>query len=458
VGKTFVRDALADLVLGIRYDDLPAPVVHQAKRIILDTMACAMGGFDGPPTRIVRQTARELGARAESTILGEGTGTSCAMATFVNGTMLRYLDYNDYYYRRDNSHASGNVAAALAVAQREGLSGREFMLGLVIGYEIQLRLATHAGSMWERGYASATNLAYSAAALATCLMGLDRDAVANSLSIAGSHNNTLTESKHGNIPMLKATAEAYIAKGGVEAAILARNGLTGPEQIFEGRWGWVPVVAGAADYEALTQPLAGRYMVMDTYLKPYAAEMMTQSSIQAAIDVVERYDFDPLQAENIEARYHEFAFKKPSWDPAKLYPKNRETADHSFPYCIAVSMLDRDCGPAQFTDERLTDPKVRAIMDRITMTTDPELTALLPGSFGTAIKVRMPSGETYESICRYPKGHPDHPMSDKEIEAKFRKLSEPVLSSSAADHAIEAVWSLDTCEDLGEFVRAFDIA
>lgn len=453
----YIRDDLADLVLGIGYDDLPPDVVHQAKRLVLDTMGCAMGGFNGPPTRIVRDVVRDMGCRGEATVIGEGGATSCAYATLVNGTMLRYLDHNDYYFRRDTAHASANIAAALAVAEREGLSGRDVILGIVVGYEVQLRLCTHAGSLWERGWAGATNLSYSAAAAAARLMGLDATRTANALAIAGSVNNTLTESRHGNIPMMKATGEANAAKGGVEAALFARRGLTGPEQVFEGRWGWIPVVAGDADRAALVRPAEGRYLIMQDCLKPYAAEMMTQSSVAAAIDAVARHGIDPAEIAHVEARYHEYALRKPSWDAAKLTPKDRETADHSFPYCIAVAMLDGDCGPAQFTAEKLADPAVRALMERIELTTDPELTALFPESFGTAIKVTMRSGQAFESVCRTPPGHPRNPLSDAQIEDKFRRLAGGLLDSAALDRAIAAVWDLDRCEDVGAFMQRFKV-
>lgn len=453
----YIRDDLADLVLGMTYADLPPAVVHQAKRLVLDTMGCAMGGFNGPPTRIVRDVVRDMGCRGESTILGEGGTTSCAYATLVNGTMLRYLDYNDYYFRRDTAHASANIAAALAVAEGEGLTGRDVILGIVVGYEVQLRLCTHAGSLWERGWAGATNLSYSAAAVASRLMGLDATQTANALAIAGSVNNTLTESRHGNIPMMKATGEANAARGGVEAALFARRGLTGPEQIFEGRWGWIPVVAGDADPAALVAPIDGEYLIMQDCFKPYAAEMMTQSSVAAAIAVVAENGINPADIGHVEARYHEYALRKPSWDPAKLQPKDRETADHSFPYCIAVAMLDGDCGPAQFTVEKLADPAVRDLMARIELTTDPELTVLFPESFGTAIKVIMRSGEVFESVCHTPPGHPRNPLSDAQIEAKFRRLSEGLLGEGAMDQAIAATWELDRCEDVGAYMRCFNV-
>src|SRR5688572_25223635 len=130
-----VRARLAALAAGMRYEELPAEAVHEAKRLILDTVGCAAGGYHGAPCAGVR--ARGLGGRPEATVIGQRERTSCTLATLVNGTMLRYLDVNDYYFGRDPAHASGNLAAALAVAERERLGGRDLILGLVIGYEIQ---------------------------------------------------------------------------------------------------------------------------------------------------------------------------------------------------------------------------------------------------------------------------------------------------------------------------------
>lgn len=455
-----IRDAMAELVLSIRYEDLPAEVIHQAKRLVLDTLACALGGFDGPPSRIVRRTVAELGGRAESTVLGEGTATSCALATLANGTMLRYLDNNDYFFRRDTAHASANLAPALAVAEREGLTGRDVLGALIIGYEIQLRLAEFAGkpNLWERGWrAAATNVAFSSAALSARLLGLDAGAMADALAISGSHNNTLTQSHSGKIAMMKASAEATVAKAGVEAALLAKNGMTGPEEIFEGKYGWIRIVAGDADTDGLTRPIDGHYKIMESCMKPYAAEMMTQSPIEAAIDVVTGNGIDVADVRRIEARFHDYAFKKPSWDAKKLAPENRETADHSFTYCIAVAMVDGACGPEQFTDAKLADPKVRALMERIDLVSDARLTALFPETFAAAIKVTMASGETFESVCEYPLGHSKNPLSDGEVEAKFKRLAGGRFGDSEIARAIDGIWRLDQCEDLGAFMALFAV-
>lgn len=455
---SFVRDKLADLVLSIEYDKLPSYVIKETKRLILDTLACAFGGFSGEPSKIVRKTVRNLGGCLESTVIGEGSRTSCTLATLANGAMIRYLDNNDYYIGRDPSHPSGNLAPALALAERQGLGGADVILGMVVAYEVQVRFCDYAGSpnIWERGWHHGTNMQFSSAALASRLLGLDRSAMANAIAIAGSHNNTLAQSQRGNIPMMKASAEATIAKGGVEAALLAANGLTGPEEVFEGGIGWAHAVAGEVDFGALTKPIDKHYRIMDACMKPYAAEAMTQGPIQAALDVVAENDIDIATVEKIEVGFPEYALKKPSWDPKKLDPKDRETADHSFPYCVAVAMLDGTCGPEQFSSEKLLSPRVRGLMSKTELVPKPELTALWPVSGGSVV-VYTSSGQQFEKTHKYPPGHPKNRLSDEIVENKFRRLSCGLLTERQIERTIDAVGHFDECQDLAEFMEGLTI-
>ena len=150
--ERYVRDDLADLVLSIQYDELGGDVINEGKRLVLDTLACAYGGMDSEPARIIAKTVADLGGNPQSSVIGSGARTSMAGATLVNGTMMRYLDNNDYYFGRDPSHASGNLAPALAVAEHMGLGGTDVLLAFTIAYEVQLRFCDHAGepNIWTR--------------------------------------------------------------------------------------------------------------------------------------------------------------------------------------------------------------------------------------------------------------------------------------------------------------------
>ena len=183
---------LSQAIHAVRYEDLPTPVVRRAKELILDTIGCAYGGFDCQVGEAVRSMATDLGGHAESTVLGSGQRTSMPLATFVNGTMLRYLDANDYYFGRDPAHPSGNLAVALAVGEKMGCTGPQLITALVVAYEVHLRFCEFSGqpTLWQRGWHHGTNSQFSSAALAALLLRADPTQTANAMAISGSHHNS----------------------------------------------------------------------------------------------------------------------------------------------------------------------------------------------------------------------------------------------------------------------------
>ncbi len=449
----YVKDRLAELVHGIRYEDLPPEVVLAAKRVILDTLACAVGALRSEPAAIVKRVAAELGGKEEATTIGFGSRTSCALATLVNGTLIRYLDNNDYYFGHDSAHPSGSLAPALAVAEKYRRDGRDVITALVTAYEIQLRLCdvVAAPGITARGWHPGTDTQFASAALAARLMSDDARVTAHAMAIAGSHNNTLAQSQRGHIPMMKATAEATIAKGGVEAALLAAAGLTGPEEIFEGIAGWGKTVAGDVDFTALTAPVDERYRILDTCLKPYAAVAGAMAPIRAAIDIATQERLAPADIDSVVIKLHANAVKKAT-DPRKNYPRDKETADHSYHYCIAAALLDSACGPAQFTAARIASDDIRDLIAKTTLAVDDELTALWPRSSGGGVVVKLRCGRELARLNKHPPGHPRNPLSDAEIERKFFELSDGILPVARIERIIEEVGKFELCEDIGELL------
>ena len=168
---TTIVEQLAGLSAQIRYETLPPAVVRKARMTILDTLGCALGGCSSDPAKAMRRVARQLGGNPEATILGTAERMSVLGATWANGTSIRYLDYNDTLMSRDPSHPSGNLASVLAMAEAQGLDGRELICGLVNAYEVQLRLVDHCGEpcLWTRGWDHPTNMVYASAAAAARL-------------------------------------------------------------------------------------------------------------------------------------------------------------------------------------------------------------------------------------------------------------------------------------------------
>jgi 2-methylcitrate dehydratase len=448
-----VLQALAGLVHGVRYDDLPPEVVRYAKTLVLDTLGCAYGAMHSDVAVAMRRVADDCGGTPQSTLIGTGTKTSAAMATLVNGSLLRYLDCNDYAFGRDPAHPSGNLAAALAVAEREGRGGKDLIAALAAAYEVHLRLCEFAGdpTLWGRGWHHGTNAQFSSAAVAARLSWDDPARTAHAMAIAGSHQNTLAQLQSGAISMIKASAEAWVAKAGVEAALLAGYGMTGPLSLMEGPNGWADTVAGKVDFAALTAPLDGRWRLAQTSIKPYPVVATALAPVRAAIQL-HRAGLPPSATiDKLVVRLPGFALGTPSASAGRRFPTAIESAQHSFYYCAAIALLEGNCGEAQFKAQQLSDPVVRELLGKVVLQEDTAFNARWPQAAGGGVDVHFNDGTVRSESCPYPPGHPSLPLQDSELAEKFFSYTDPVLGRKRAQVLHDAVMHLDRYDDLREF-------
>jgi 2-methylcitrate dehydratase len=448
-----VIEAMAGLVHSVRFEDLSAEVVSAATARILDTLGCALGAVQSDVGHAVRRLVADCGGAAQATLIGTGEKTSAPLATFVNGSLLRYLDSNDYYFSRDPAHPSGNLAVALAVGERERRSGPDLIAALVAAYEIHLRLCDFAGepSLWRRGWHHGTNAQFSNAATAARLSSDDSLRTAHAMAIAASHQNTLAQLQSGAVAMIKGTAEAWVAKASVEAALLASYGVTGPLSLMEGAAGWAACVAGRVDFDALCAPLNGRFRLLETSIKPYPVVATAAASIRAAIELHHAGLPSLGEIERMVVRLPAFALGTPSALPMRRFPTHVESAQHSFYYCPAIALLDGSCGKAQFVVEKLAGAQIHDLLAKVELQEDPEFTALWPQSAGGAVELHLRGGSLRRHRCLHPPGHPRLALSERELEAKFHDYADPVLTRTGALALREAVRDLSACPDLREF-------
>ena len=454
-----IVEKLAALSEQIRFERFPPEVVEKIKMVVLDSLGCAIGGYTGQPSKIMRSIARQVGGAPEATVLGSGERTSALHATWTNGTMMRYLDYNDGCMSRDPSHPSGSVATALAMAERQRKTGEDMMCAIALSYEIQLRLTDHCGEpcLWLRGWDHATNVSYAAAAAASRLLDLPTPVMAHAIAIAGSQSNTLSELRRGVISMIKATTEAKAGSDGILAALMAAEGMTGPMLVFEGDYGYINVLAGGADVESLVMPIKDYYKVMRSTIKFYPVEMQTQAPVHAALQLRAEHRMDPNDIERVVVGLYDFAFKKPSWDKSKLTPTTRESADHSFNYCVAAALLDGEMTAAQFTEERIMMPDVRDLMARTELVVDPELEGIFPKTYPGSVTIYLKGGGKVKKTVMDPIGHPNNPMSRRQVEEKFRRQCEPYMTRQQIDRVIETCWLLEKLQNVGDLARMMSI-
>ncbi|MGH7848348.1 MAG: MmgE/PrpD family protein, partial [Candidatus Binatia bacterium] len=285
-----VAQGLAELAASIHFAALPQEVVVETKRRVLDTLGCAFAGYHSGPGTMVRSLAAELGGRPESTVFGESQRVSCEKATLANSTMLRYLDYMDSHAGPDPCHPCFNIPPSLAVAERIGASGKQFIEAIVAGYEIHIRFQEYSGEpdIGSRGWFSGTNLQFSVPLATGKLLGLDAERLTHAVAIAATHSNSLNAVSRGSIPSSKSIADGMVAANGVIAALLAEKGITGPQDIMESSGGFIKAVAGKIDTERLLAPVK-HYRIMEVNTKWFNTIRMGQTAVAGALSVLQQH-------------------------------------------------------------------------------------------------------------------------------------------------------------------------
>jgi 2-methylcitrate dehydratase len=447
-----LANRLAEYAARLRFEDLPGPVVHDAKRRFIDSFATAVGAMDADAFAIARRCALRVQGEPGASLLGGGR-SSAEWATFVNGLLIRYLDYNDTYLSLEPAHPSDNLAAVMAAAELAGAGGRELITAAVLAYEIQCRLCD-AASLRRHGWDHVTYGALSTAAAACKLLRLDAARTTHALGIAGVCNTALRQTRSGELSMWKGCAFANAARNGVFAALLAAEGMTGPAPIFEGDLGFMKLLTRPFELAALGgegQP----FMMTQTYIKFWPAEYHSQSAIDAALQLRPEVG-DVRNVTAIDIHSFDAAVDIIGKDPEKWRPKTRETADHSLPYCTAVALADGDVTLAQFAPQRFTDPALLELVAKVKVHRDAGLSARYPRGIPNRLTVTLADGRRLVREVEFPRGHAKNPMTDAEVEKKFRTLVEPRYGKERADRALSACWKLEQLKAAGELVRLFD--
>jgi 2-methylcitrate dehydratase len=452
---------LAEYAQSLRYGDLSAAVVHEVKRRVLDSIGCAMSAFHAPPCRIARRLAQSVKVTDGATVWGTTHRTLPDLATFANGALVRYLDFNDTYLAKEPAHPSDNIAAVLAVAEARRASGRDIILAIALAYEIQCRLCD-AAALRPRGWDHVTYGPFSSALAAAKILNLSAAKSLQAVNLAGVANVALRQTRVGDVSMWKACAFSNAARNGVFAAMLAQHGMTGPSPIFEGDKGFMKLVSGSFDLPAFGGEKEGpqkhvRFKILDTYIKHYPVEYHAQTAVEAAIAVRD----DLLKSEGpqglanisaVEIGSYDVAIEIIGRDPEKWRPRTRETADHSFPYGVAVALLDGTVTLRSFDEKRMNDPVLQALMHKVSVVQQPDFIGRYPSAMPTRLTVTTKSRKQYVAQRDYPLGHPRHAMSDREVEEKFSLLTSRQLGPARARKIIDVLWDLDRVKDLSVLI------
>jgi len=446
--------------------DLPDAVVHETTRRIIDAVACGLAAAreSGPPK--ARAAMTRLAPSGHATILGTGERTSPDLAAFVNGYLVRYLDYNDTYLSKEALHPSDNLAGLLAVAEDIGASGRDLITALVAAYEITCRLAD-ASSIRDRGWDHVTYGSIAVSATVARLLQCDVAQIEQAINIAAATGIQLRQTRVGQLSMWKGAAYGGAGRNALFAAYLAREGFTGPAPVFEGRRGFINQVSGPVEIPIMAGEEAAsgesperwedeggrpdgeagpRFKLLDTDIKYWPAEYHSQAAIALALDL-RRQGVRPDAVDRVVIRTFKVAVEIIGGEPEKWAPTTRETADHSMPYLVAAALLDGEITERQFTPERIARGDIRSLMGRIDVVERPDLTAAYPRGIPTILEIHERGGRAHSARVDFPPGHSHNPLADAQIDEKFMRLAAPILGDRAG-RALDALRAIDRCTDV----------
>jgi len=270
------------------------------------------------------------------------------------------------------------------------------------------------------------------------------------VNLALNSHITMRQVRAGELSMWKGCSFANAGRNGVFSALLAREGMTGPSPIFEGEMGFFKQVSGP--FQINTEDFGGRkgsFKIGETYLKYFPAEIHSQTAIWAALEARKEIDYLDMIV-SVEIASHEAGYTILGKDPEKWAPATKETADHSLPYIVAMALLKGKIDNSSYAPKKFEDPKIIDFLKKVTVVEDKDLTATYPEAVANRVTVKLSSGKVISKQVNYHKGHPKNPMSDQDVEKKFRTLTKRQLSENQAKRALDILWTLEKVNDVSK--------
>jgi 2-methylcitrate dehydratase len=441
--KETITAKMARWAAALDYKHLSQDGVYQAKRFLLDSIGCALGGYQQHDVKIALDVLDEVAARGPATIIGNGKKVDVVSASLANALMIRCMDYNDIYWKQDPSHPSDIFPAAMAGCERTNSDGKELIVGFVLGHEFEMRFCEAAfPGVRERGWHHATLTAFVSPFVAGRALHLSWEQIQHAVGISASRHCTLGAVTAGKLTMMKNTVDPMATQSGMLAALLAEKGYTGPEHVIDGKEGLVHCFGPDWKLHILTDGLGDSWRITQCGMKFFPTEALTHAPISAVLDLVKKNDLRPDQVSKIQVRSLARAADILS-DPSKYDPHTKETADHSLPYVIAAALVDRQVTPAQFEMSKIMDPTIRGQLKKVEVVADPEIEKVFPALQRVVVTITRTDGQSFTEQLDYPKGDPRNPLTDQEIEEKFGALADGVLSPNAQKKLKDAIWNLE---------------
>jgi 2-methylcitrate dehydratase len=448
-GQPTIAETLTNFAVNMRYEDIPKDVVRTALRTILDTVGCAIGAYEAGPSQIAIKLAGRVNANPGATVFCSGTKTSHELAVFANGVMIRYLDFNDGYITpKGGGHPSDTIAALISTAEIMGASGRDLILATVLAYEAFCKVADVLDTR-SLGLDQSTMLGPASLIGASRLMGLTKEQMVHAFGIMVGGNTAMNQGRVGTLSNWKDFAAAESSRKAIFCAQLAQAGMTGPVQIFEGRSGFFNVIARHRfDLPKLGEP----WGIMRAFTKRFPLGQYSQTVAEAAMQV-RPFVTSVDDVQEINLRVSRNAISIMADTPEKWRPQSHETADHSMPYATAVVLMHGEIDEHYYEDPHLHDERLLALVAKVRTIHSEEADRHERDYNLCDLELVLKSGQRKAVRVEYHRGHFKNPMTDAEMEEKFRSLARKHLPATRIDALLRQLWALEDLPKAGALVE-----
>jgi 2-methylcitrate dehydratase len=484
--KRLLSYDIADWACSLNYDHLSPEAIQAAKLFWFDSIGCALGGSQQEDAKILLKHYRTMsgetvagvadpgpaspmpatigGRHGKATAFVSGFKTNPVDAAFLNGHMIRAMDYNDIYWKADPCHPSDLLAAPLALCESEGLSGKDLILATIIAYEIEMRICEIGRpGVREYGWHHATLSAFAAPVAAGRVLNLTTEQMISAIGISASRTFCPGAVTAGKLTNMKNTVDPWAGRMSAESALLAREGFSGPEHMIDGKEGLFAVFAhvqykgqpATFDGEGLIKDLPtspkSHYRILDCGMKSFPIEALSHAPLTAMMKTVKDHK---IKADDVKEIKVEVIARAADilGDPHKYRPTSKETADHSLPYCMAVGLADGMVTPLQFKEERVRDQSLIPIMDKIKVVANEEFEALFPKFQPSRVTITTNDGKSHSTRVDVPKGDPRDPMTEDEIAVKFTALGGDVIGKDQCKKLQKVIMNLENAGKLDELL------
>ena len=441
-------ETLANFIVETRYKDLPSEVIELVKNALLDTLACGIAGYtlEENSLKPVLEIVKSLGGKKEASVFVDGFKTNYLHAALANGSLIHSIDFDDTHQAALTHTSSVMVPAAISLGEKLGATGRDTILAVALGFEAATKVGQSVMPELVRfWHSTALNGTIGAAAIGGKLLHLNAEKMNLAFGIAADiASGTLACIEFGDIT--KSLHAGMAAMKGLLAAWLVKEGATGPTDIFEYAKGYCNAYSDHPKLEKITENLGNPFEITFNGVKGFPSILASHTSIQALMKIVREQGIQGEEIEKIVVKtYHLVETSFCNYKPQTLL-----AARLSVPFCIALAAVDGEVNLKNFTEDQMGDPKIKSMMEKITVKGDPDLNALYPEKFPARIELITKDGRTFSGAEDYPKGSFKNPFNKQELQNKFLNLATITLPEAQAQNIMDTIYRLDELKSITE--------